>query len=183
MGALHSTESRWILCKHCLTRIWRREGGKKGGSLSPSLPTAALNMVHCDWKEMNKDELSVLKNQPESRSSSHSPTYLQPQQRKGSIASLIHLYINIGRIYFFFNLVPLDIGSLCENLVFCGVPITCSAVEALYPMPAGTIRTEHYRLWKCHRYNGGHTSNSTGNTGGVKWQFLDQPSFGSYHLF
>lgn len=103
MGALHSTESRWILCKHCLTRIWRREGGKKGGSLSPSLPTAALNMVHCDWKEMNKDELSVLKNQPESRSSSHSPTYLQPQQRKGSIASLIHLYINIGRIYFFFQ--------------------------------------------------------------------------------
>lgn len=61
MGALHSTESRWILCKHCLTRIWRREGGRKGGSLSSPLPTAALNMVHCDWKEMNKDELSVLK--------------------------------------------------------------------------------------------------------------------------
>lgn len=181
MGALHSTESRWILCKHCLTRIWRREGGKKGGSLSPSLPTAALNMVHCDWKEMNKDELSVLKISQRAEAL-HTPQPIYKLSKgKGALHHwFICILISEG---FFFNLVPLDIGSLCEKLVFCGVPITCSAVEALYPMPAGTIRTEHYRLWKCHRYNGGHTSNSTGNTGAVKWHFLDQPSFGWYRLF
>lgn len=57
MGSLHSPEPRWILCKHCLTRTWRREGE----SLVSSLPTAALNMAHRGGKEMNKDELSALK--------------------------------------------------------------------------------------------------------------------------
>lgn len=110
VGSLHSPEPRWILCKHCLTRTWRREGE----SLVSSLPTAALNMAHRGGKEMNKDELSALKISREQKQLTL-PNPSVNLARKGKHIATVDLCVYWYWQGYLFNRVPLNIRGVCEK--------------------------------------------------------------------
>lgn len=104
---LPSSAISWVPCTALspdgffVSTVWQGFGGGREESFSPSLPTAALNMAHCDWKEMNKDELSELKiSQREGAVHTPQPIYKFSKENR-ALSSLIYLYTNIRKIWFF----------------------------------------------------------------------------------
>lgn len=86
-------------------------------SIFPLLPTAALNMAHHDWKEMNKDELSELKISHRAEAI-HTPQALCKSGGWGeSLPSFIYSYIFNGwRINFYvWYLWVVAVRGLCEK--------------------------------------------------------------------
>lgn len=74
--------------------VWQRF---KGGSEEILfffflLPTAALNMAHHDWKEMNKDELSELKISHRAEAI-HTPQPVHKSSREKEVIAVIYLFI------------------------------------------------------------------------------------------
>lgn len=149
VGSLRSPEPRWVLCKHCLTRVW----GREGESLFSSLPTAALNMAHRDGKEMNKDELSALKISHRAEAAHTPQPICEFSKEKEALPPSIYLYINIDKVIVSI-VYPWTFGAFAKShMAFWVAHITSCALEAIHTAPFGTIHTEPWTaLWKRHRH-------------------------------
>lgn len=72
--------------------VWQFEGGSEEILFFSLLPTAALNMAHHDWKEMNKDELSELKISHRAEAI-HTRQPIHEFSREKEVIAIVYLFI------------------------------------------------------------------------------------------